>query len=344
MMRLRLRESGFSTFTLERPAALYRSAHSNMSERIVPRLRRTREHLAARVASAVDAVGPWATRSAAHVRKSVLTVHERTVPWVRHTRSRLGERLASTKGAVVPWLSSTQAQLRQRARGFSETAAPRLSAARERFEARAVSTVDSLQPWLARARQYRRRRIEALRESANARRKAGVPIWVTVLLVVVTGLVAQALAHSIIGKRHELESRQLTLIHKTEQAAAQASAIDALVRESDDVHRTLGRTIAWTIANELAQKKNGELNLYFLDLAKNERIDLIVFADTSGKVTLASDSALRGTDFAQHFPSAFLQEATVSIYRTGGGTNRLVIPVHRLGTRLGTAVLVYKGR
>ena len=344
MMRLRPRQSGFSTVTLERPGTLYADGHSNMPEGIASWLTRTWEQLATRMRSAADAVGPWATRSAARVRESLLILHGRAVPWARHARSRLGERLESMKDTVIPGLARTPARLRESTRDLSTTAVPRLSAARERFEERAVSAVDSLLPWFTRARQHGRRRVEAFRESTDARRKAGVPIWATVLLVVVTALIAQALAHSIIGRRHEVETRQLTQIHKAEQATAKASAIDALARESEDVHRLLGRTVAWTIANGLAQKKNGELNLYFLDLAKNERIDLIVFADMKGKVTLASDPALRGADFEQHFPATLLQEATVSIHRGAGGTNRLVMPIQRLGTRLGTAMLVYKGR
>jgi hypothetical protein len=245
--------------------------------------------------------------------------------------------------ALLPWLARTYGQLRVSTRDFSAAAAPRLKAARESLEQRTVSTVDSVRPWLMRARVQGRRRIETFREAADTKRRAGVPIWATVLLVVVAALVAQALAHQSVERRHELETRQLTQIYHSEQAASQARAADALVRESDEVYRLLGTTVAWTIANELARKKN-ELDVYFHELTKNGAVDLAVFADTKGKVMLASDPGLRGADFAQHFPATLLQEATVSIHRGAGATNRLVMPVTRFGTRLGTAILVYKAR
>jgi hypothetical protein len=220
------------------------------------------------------------------------------------------------------------------------TAAPRLTAARERLEERTVTTFDSLRPWLTRAG----KRMDAFRENASAKRKAGVPIWAAALMVIVAALVAQALAHKSVERRHELETRQLTQIHRIEQAQAQARAADAVARENDDVIRMLGSTIAWTISNALGRKNGIELDSYFHELTKNEQIDLVVLADTKGKVMVASDPGLRGAEFSQHFPSTLLQEATISIHRGSGITNRLVTPVQRYGQRLGTAVVVYKAR
>jgi hypothetical protein len=344
VMRLRLRQSGVTAFTLERPAALDRDAQSNMLERIVPWLGRTRAQLAGRIKSAAEAVVPWVRRVAAAGRQTMASAYERSVPWLGQTSSRLRERLRSTGETIVPATARAGAQLREKAVGLSATAAPRLRAARERLEERTVSTVDSLRPRIAQARQHGQKRIEAFREAAGARRRAGVPIWATVLLVVVAALVAQALAHQSVERRHELETRQLTQIYKSEQAASQARAVDELARESEEVHQLLGTSIAWTIASALTRKKNNELDLYFQELTKNGHIDLVLFADTKGKVMLTSNPDLRGADFEQHFPAALLREATVSIHRGAGATNRLVMPVHRLGVRLGTAMLVYRAR
>ena len=343
-MRLRPRESGFSTFTLERPAALFRDAQSNMAEKIAPSLRRTGQQLSQGMKSTAHAVRAGLRRTAAHVRQTIASLYERSMPWLRQTESRLRARLRSAIDVLIPWLVRTQAQVRQGTRTFATTAAPRLKLTRERIEERTVSTVDSLRPWFTQARQHGHRRIEALREAADAKRKAGVPIWATVVLVIVTALVAQAVAHRSFEGRHELETRQLGQVHKAEQAAAQARAADALIRESDETHRLLGTTIAWTIASALSRKKDNELELYLHELTKNEQIELVIFADPKGKITLASNSTLKGTDFQQHFPAALLREVAVSIHRGTGATNRLVMPVHRFGTRLGTAMLVYKAR
>jgi hypothetical protein len=341
VMRLRLRESGSSTVTLEQAA--FRDGHSSIPEGIGPWLRRTGERLVEWVKAALATIGPWVTRSMEYVAQTTASMRQRSMPWLRQTGTRLGAGLTSASHAVIPWLKHTQSQVRESTRTFVATAAPRLKAARERVEARTVSTVDSLRPWFMRARQQGHRRIEVFREAAEVKRRAGVPIWATVLLVVVAVLIAQALAHQSVEKRHELQTRQLMQIHKSEQTASQARAAEALLRESEDAHRVLGTTVAWTIASALSRKKNNELDLYFHELAKNGHIDLVVFADTNGKVVLASDPGLRGADFEKHFPAALLQEPTVAIHR-GSTMNRLVAPVHRFGTRLGTAVLVYKAR
>jgi hypothetical protein len=309
-----------------------------------PWLRRAGEQFVARAKAALASVGPWMTRSVEHVTRTAASVHERSRPRLQQTGARLGASMTSASRAAVAWLMRTRLRAREGTRSFAATAVPRLKAARERVEARTESTVDSLRPWFMQARREGHRRLEVLRETAEAKRRAGVPIWATVLLIVVAVLIAQALAHRSVEKRHELQTRQLMQIHKSEQAATQARAAEALTRESDDAHRALGTTIAWTIASALSRKKNNELDLYFHELTKNGYIDLVVFADTNGKVVLASDPALRGADFDKHFPAALLQEATVTIHRGASATNRMVMPVHRSGTRLGTAVLVYKAR
>jgi hypothetical protein len=343
-MRLRPRESGSSTFTLERPAALFRDAQSNMLERIVPWLKRASEQLLTGIRSARDEVTPWLMRSGAYLRRSAISLHQRAIPWLRQTGSYLRERSISARDRLVPWLARTHAQLRESTRDLRANPAPRLRAARERLEQRTLSGVDRVRPWLARARVHGRKRVDTFRAAAQAKRKAGVPIWAAALLVIVAALTAQAVAHQSVERRHELETRQLTRIYQSEQAASQARAADALVRESDETYRLLGTTIAWTIGTELARKKDSQLDLYFHELTKNGRIDLIVFADAKGKVMAASDPGMRGADFVQHFPAALLQETTVAIHRGAGSTNRLVMPVQRFGVRLGTAMLVYKVR
>jgi hypothetical protein len=295
-----------------------------------------------RAKSALATSSVWVSRTVEHIVHAAASVHEQSMPWLRQTGARLGAGMRSASHAVISWLMRTQLQVRESTRTFAATAAPRLQAARERFEARAMSAVDSLRPWFMHARQRGQRRIEVFREAAEVKRRAGVPIWATVLLVVLAVLIAQALAYQSVEKRHELQTRQLAQIHNSEHAASQARAVEALGRESDDVHRVLGTTIAWTIASTLSRKKNNELDLYFHELTKNGHIDLVVFADTNGKVVLASDPGLRGADFEKHFPAALLQESTVAIHRGTSTMNRLVMPVHRFGARLGTAVLVYK--
>jgi hypothetical protein len=338
-MRLRAPQSGMSTFTLEQPTTMLRDAESDALDPVAP-FARTRGGLLGSIRSTADASAAWTVRGAAYVRQNAVTLRERAGPWLRQTHALLRERLSLALDALIPRLAQMYGRLRDDTHHLAATAAPRLSAARERLEDRTVSTVDSLRPWLARTG----KRMDAFRETANAKRKAGVPIWAAALMVIAAALIAQALAQRSVERRHELETRQLTQIHKLEQARAQARAAETLARESDDVLRLLGTSIAWTVANALGRKNGSDLDAYFYDLTKNEEINLVVLADTKGKVTVASDPALKGVDFGQHFPATLLHEVAISIHRGSGVTNRLVIPVQRFGQRVATAVLVYKAR
>jgi hypothetical protein len=339
-MRLRTRQNGMSTFTLERSPAMFRDAQSNGVEPIVPWLARVREALSEFLLRAAHTITAVSVRSAGHIRQTAATFRERSGPWLTQTHARVGERLTSARDTIVPRVADGYTRFRENTRVLAVGAAPRLTAARERLEEKAVNAVDTLRPWIFRAG----KRMDAFRQSAHARRKAGVPIWAAALMVIVAALVAQALAHQSAEKRHELETRQLTQIHRIEQAQADARAADTVARENDEILRLLGTTIAWTISNALGRKNGSELDSYFHELTKNDQIDLVVLADTKGKVMLASDPRLRGADFNQHFPSTLLQEVAISVHRGSGATNRLVMPVQRLGQRLGTAVVVYRAR
>jgi hypothetical protein len=427
---LKLRQSGFSAFTLERPLELVRSARWRLRETVLPRLRvahgRTRERCVAlaitvkprlrqarvnvrersiavartttlrlrevgtrvgsRSRTSGEAVGLWLSRARTQVQggtratiqavvprmqRAPTPVRDRTTAVVdalrsrlRHGRSRVGARTSAVVHSITPRLRQTQALLRERTGAVVETLVPRLkqthvqesapfvpptvtpppSSFQARVEQRAGAVVDNAMPRLVWLQEHAMERAHSFEErwtAAKERMKAGVPIWVTLLLVVVTALVAQAFANGAVERRHALETRQLAYIHKAEEKAADARSREMLSRESDEFHLLLGSTIAWTIQNALTRKKPDDIDDYFRELVKNDRMQTALLADNNGKIIASTDPALKGADFAQRFPTALLGSIMTTIDRADDGMKRLVIPIQHFGVRLGTAMLVY---
>lgn len=427
---LKLRQSGFSAFTLERPIELVRSARWRLRETVLPRLRvahgRTRARcvalaltvkprlrqarvdfrergfavartttlrlrevrtsMASRSRASGKAASVWLSRARTQVqcgtratiqavvprmRRAPTIVRDRTTAVVdavtsrlRHGRAQVGERTSAVAHSITPRLRQTHALLRERTGAVVETLVPRLkqthvqeskrsgsppvtappASFQARVEQRAGAVVDNAMPRLVWLQEHAMERAQSFEErwtAAKERMKAGVPIWVTLLLVVVTALVAQAFANGAVERRHALETRQLAYIHKAEEKAAEDRTREMLSRESDEFHLLLGSTIAWTVQNALTRKKTDEIEDYFRDLLKNDRVQAVLLADSNGNVIASTDPALKGTEFGRRYPAALLGSIMVSIDRAEDGLKRLVIPIQHFGMRLGTAMLVY---
>jgi hypothetical protein len=181
-------------------------------------------------------------------------------------------------------------------------------------------------------------------ESALARLHATrVPLWIPLVLLV---LLIAAIAWRQIGvgtaeRRVEAERQQLVQQTEAERSAMRARAQQALAQASEDAHMLFGTALAWTVRSALIRKNLDEIDQYIITLAQHPRIGLALLADTQGQILLASDRALLGAPFAEHFPPALLETAAVMVHPGEGDQRRLVLPIQGLTERLGTMVLVY---
>ena len=171
-----------------------------------------------------------------------------------------------------------------------------------------------------------------------------LPLWVT--LVAVALLVAAVVWHLVsqrqADQRQELAVQAVTQKLNAEHAALQARAREAFSSHSEDAHRLFGTALSWAIRSALTRNDYGEIEQYFSELVKNQRIRLAVLSDPEGKLVLATDGNMKGSAFTQHFPAALLNERAVAVHPGEGQLKRLVMPIQGLSAPLGTALVVYE--
>jgi len=166
-----------------------------------------------------------------------------------------------------------------------------------------------------------------------------LPLWVSLLLLIVLIIAfvwEQMIISNMEGQMQE-QAQQL----ETSRAAIRSDAEKALAQNSDAAHSLLGATLSWAIRGELIRNNMDQIDQYFAELVKVERIKLAVLSDPSGKLLVSSDKKYQDGEFAQAFPAELLNEAQVSIRPGPDGSKLLVMPIMGLNTRMGTAVLSY---
>jgi hypothetical protein len=169
-----------------------------------------------------------------------------------------------------------------------------------------------------------------------------LPLWVSLVLLLVVALIFawKQVALGRMESRFEEEKQQLTQQYETGKSTLMRQAGAALSKNSEAAHRLFGNALAWAIRGELIRNNLDQIDQYFSELVKVERIHLVALASQEGKVLVASDKKLQNAEFGQIFPAELLNETQVSIHPQGED-RLLVLPVMGLNTRLGTAVLRY---
>jgi hypothetical protein len=171
---------------------------------------------------------------------------------------------------------------------------------------------------------------------------AKLPLWVSLVLLLIVALVFawKQVALGRMESRFEEEKQQLTEQYETGKSTLMRQASAALSKNSEAAHRLFGNALAWAIRGELIRNNLDQIDQYFSELVKVERIHLVALASQEGKVLVASDKKFQNAEFGQVFPAELLNETQVAIHPQGD-ERLLVVPVMGLNTRLGTAVLRY---
>lgn len=174
--------------------------------------------------------------------------------------------------------------------------------------------------------------------------KMKLPLWVT---LAVLGLALAVLAwqqYSVVSaeRRFEAERQALTSKLAADHEAALTRTRNALTAHSEEALKLFGTALGWTIRSAMMRENRDEIDQYFTELVKRDRVRLALLAGPDGKVLVASDRNFQDSAFSQHFPAALLQEPAVAIHRGEGQLRRLVVPVHGLSQQLGTVLLVYE--
>lgn len=174
---------------------------------------------------------------------------------------------------------------------------------------------------------------------------ARLPLRATLTAV---GVLIAALAwayFSVVAAEKHFESEKQTLSERLdgEKTARLARARQALVQQTDEAYRLFGTALGWTVSSAMMRGNRDEIEQYFAEVVKHERVRLVLLADPNDKVVVSSDRNFEDFAFSRYFPAALLQEPAVAISPGEGSLRRLVVPVRGLTGRVGTVLLVYEG-
>lgn len=167
-----------------------------------------------------------------------------------------------------------------------------------------------------------------------------LPLWVSLVLAVLVIIVFiwKGVAVSAVERGMETERQAL----EASRAAVQVEAQATIARHSDNTHALFGTALAWAIRGDMIRNNLDQIDQYFNELVRNERIDLVLLADPAGKVLVSSDRAFLDAPLPGHIPAGALQEPRVNVSAAEDGQKRLVVPIQGLNSRLGTVVLTYR--
>lgn len=175
-------------------------------------------------------------------------------------------------------------------------------------------------------------------------RTTRVPLWTSVVLALAVLLVFawKQIAVGAAERRLEAERQALTAQLAEERASLLLRAREAVARSSEANHLMFGTALAWAVRGELIRGNHDQIDQYFNELVRNERIRAVVLAAADGQIVLASDRKLQGGLLAQHFPGNAGEAPAVAVRDGVDGEKLLVLPIQGLTSRLGTVVLAYR--
>ncbi len=175
-------------------------------------------------------------------------------------------------------------------------------------------------------------------------RTTRVPLWTTVVLALAVLLVLawKQIAVGAAERRLESDRQALSAQLAQERTALLTRAGTAIARSSEANHLMFGTALAWAVRGELIRGNHDQIDQYFNELVRNERIRVALLAAADGKVLLASDRKLQGGLLAEHFPGELVEEPAVIVRDGADGEKLLVLPIQGLTTRLGTVVVAYR--
>ncbi len=175
-------------------------------------------------------------------------------------------------------------------------------------------------------------------------RTTRVPLWTSLALALAVLLMFawKQVAVGAAERRLEADRQALTAQLAQEKTALLTRAGSAIARSSEANHLMFGTALAWAVRGELIRGNQDQIDQYFNELVRNERIRVAVLAAADGKILLASDRKLQGGLLAEHFPADLAEAPTVMVRDGADGEKLLVLPIQGLTSRLGTVVLAYR--
>lgn len=174
-------------------------------------------------------------------------------------------------------------------------------------------------------------------------RETRLPLWVSLLLALLLLIVFVWSRVSIGAAEARLANERQEMARRFEEdrAALLARLQDFTVRQDDGSQRRFGTALAWAVRGELIRNNLDQVDQFFNEMVRMERVERVVLAGQDGKILLSSDRRYQGGDFSALYPVGLLGVPQVSVMAGAEGKKRVVIPVMGLSARLGTVVMDY---
>jgi hypothetical protein len=175
-------------------------------------------------------------------------------------------------------------------------------------------------------------------------REGHVPAWLALALVALLILAFAWKQFAVGAAQRALDSERMAMTQQLadEKTRLRATAGEFLARNSDAAHVLMGTTLAWAVRGELIRDNLDQIDQFFGELIRNDRVRVVLLAGADGVVRLATDRKLQGGAFSAHFPEALLAEPAVVIRPGADGEKWLVLPIQGLNSRLGTVLVAYR--
>lgn len=186
--------------------------------------------------------------------------------------------------------------------------------------------------------------VEASPSALSKLQTVRVPVWVPLTLAVLLLILFVWKYVALNAAEARLEEQRVALTEQAarEKAALLARANAAIAQYSDEAHVLLGNSLSWSVRGAMIQSNLGLVDEFFGELVRNDRIQRVALADSSGRILTASDRKLQGGTFSEHFPAELLNEPAVAVHPGEDGQKNLALPVQGLTQRLGTVVVAYQ--
>jgi len=143
------------------------------------------------------------------------------------------------------------------------------------------------------------------------------------------------------------------LISKTVALKKQAEAFDTertlILDQAQEAFKTntekhlelMMRTFVWAVRSEMTRGNQEQVNLYFKQLVKADRVEEVTLVDKSGTILITTNKKNEGSKLAADYADAIMQAEEVTVIDR---QSRQVVaaPVLSLDSHIGTLMFIYK--
>ena len=127
----------------------------------------------------------------------------------------------------------------------------------------------------------------------------------------------------------------------TEKSIILEKAQKNLTDNSVEHLRLMMKTFVWAVRGEMTRGNQEQVDQYFKQLVKVEKIEEIILVDKEGKIILSTNKKNEGNKLGEPYPDDILTVEETAIVENEG-KHIAAAPVMSIDSRIGTLILTYK--